>query len=89
LFGKDEESVNQLLTPLGISLTGPLSALYLGGGPPLTRGRGATSADNGRLCRLRPRPDGDEVETDAHGMHLTVEMRRGLVKSRRIDSTHH
>jgi hypothetical protein len=27
-------AVNQLLTPLGIPLTGPLSALYLGGGPP-------------------------------------------------------
>ena len=33
--------VNQHLTPLGIPLTGPFSALYLGGGPrepPLTRG---------------------------------------------------
>ena len=30
-------AVNQLLTPLGIPLTGPLSALYLGGGPTLTR----------------------------------------------------
>jgi hypothetical protein len=49
--------VNQLLTPLGIPLTGPLSALYVGGPggprePPLTRGGERRTLDNETLCLL-------------------------------------
>jgi len=66
-----------------------LSALYLGGGPPLTRGRGATSADNGLYVAYALDPTATRSKPTRNGMHLTVEMRRGLVKSRRVDSTRH